>query len=333
MATVEWTGDVAAGHWLRELIDDPWQSTMHGVVPRRFTAYARVFHPTVRDRPVGRSWPPLPYAGHAREWDDFHRERPAIDVEPVTWAQAAGVFGTTMHATAQWQRLVAPGLAVASEDEPQDAEGWRYGEPSQGRLDTELVTRLARCLMRHTRTPATGYVALWEGWGGLVGHLGEGPSRAFLQLSDSDDPSLARHNTMLAAAVKDRFGRVFRKQTWQPGILSDEISRGPRLELPHRGHVLFSGGVSELADPEWVLHVPWRDREAEQQGFAPEAQSPSLVWPQDRAWVWVSEIDWDSTVIGGSAELVQALCADPAVEALPLPEGASLNWDSDELNR
>ena len=94
---------------------------------------------------------------------------------------------------------------------------------------------------------------------------------------------------------------MFRKPTWQPGILSDEISRGARLSLPNRDHVLFRGGVSELADPAWVLGAPWRDTELEEQGFAPEAESPSLVWPDDRAWVLVTEVDYDSTIVGGTS--------------------------------
>ena len=98
----------------------------------------------------------------------------------------------------------------------------------------------------------------------------------------------------------------------------------------HADHV---GGVAELADPDWVLAVPWRDRESEEHGFAPSAQSPSIVWPADRAWVWVTEVDDDSTVIGGSAELVAALVADPRLEAFEIPVGAQLTYDSDEVNR
>lgn len=48
---MEWTGDVTAGEWIRERLDDDF--SLHGVVPRGFEAYARVFHPVPRDRPDG----------------------------------------------------------------------------------------------------------------------------------------------------------------------------------------------------------------------------------------------------------------------------------------
>ncbi|WP_243728405.1 hypothetical protein [Microbacterium sp. BK668] len=91
--------------------------------------------------------------------------------------------------------------------------------------------------------------------------------------------------------------------------------------------------MTELADPAWIERVPWRDRESESEGFGPSAESPSLVWPADRAWVLVSEIDYDSTIVGGSSALVRALCTDGRLEALPLREGADLGWDADDVNR
>src|SRR3954447_16541480 len=104
---MEWTADVAAGDWVRDRLDDgpAWGATIHGVVPRGFAAYARVFHPATRDRPVGMPWPPLPYLRHAKEWERFHAARPEIDTERVTWDATAAAFGTIMHPMAQWRRL------------------------------------------------------------------------------------------------------------------------------------------------------------------------------------------------------------------------------------
>ena len=79
--------------------------------------------------------------------------------------------------------------------------------------------------------------------------------------------------------------------------------------------------------------MPWRDREREARASPPSAHCPSLVWPDDRAWVLVTEVDYDSTIVGGSSELIRALVADPRLEALPIREGADLTWDADEVNR
>ncbi|MCT9819495.1 hypothetical protein N3K63_04255 [Microbacterium sp. W1N] len=331
---MEWEPDVSAGEWLRERIDQPWRGTMHDLVPRGFAAYARIFHPATRDRPVGTAWPTAAYSDH-RAWERFHDAHPDLQTvtERVSWATTAAALGTVFHPEAQWSALTRVDARADRVDDPRDADGWRYADPEMGGMPADLVSALAEVLAAATTTPTEGGVALWEGRAALVGHLGHGPSRVFFQMGDGADPDLARHNAMLGTAARDVLNRVFRKPTWQEGILSRDISEGPRLALPERNHVLFRGGVAELVDPAWELRMPWRDRPSEAQGFPPSAQSPSLVWPADRAWVWVSEVDWDSTVVGGSAELIRAVCADPRLEALPLGPDADLSWDGDGVNR
>lgn len=120
---------------------------------------------------------------------------------------------------------------------------------------------------------------------------------------------------------------MFRKPTWQPGVLADDVSTGARLELPARSHVLFRGGLDELATPEWSSRVPWADTPPEW------TQSPSWIWPADHAFAIATEIDWDSTIVAGTADLVRAVCAHPELEALPIREGTMLTWDSDDVNR
>lgn len=343
---MEWTADVSAGTWLRERIDDPWQGSMHDIVPRGFEAYARIFHPAVRERPVGRAWPPEPYDRHRSEWDEFARAGVEIDAQRVTWAEAARAFGTTMHAGAQWHRLVRTDPRSSQSGTATDASGWRYAPPDEGRLDAPLVALLAEVLGAHTSTPDDAFVAVWEGWGGLLGFYGERPARAILSFATEDDPgfrymSLAeaeaeagaeaeeheRHREMLERSTRDLFNNPFRKSVWHPGVLSDEISRGPRLELPARGHVLFRGALAELADPEWAARVPWAEDPSR---WTP---SPSWIWPADRAFAVATEVDWDSTIVAGSAESVRAVCTHPGFEASALRADAWPGWDSDDLNR
>ncbi|MBZ4487164.1 hypothetical protein LQ938_15285 [Microbacterium sp. cx-55] len=328
---MQWTPEVPNADWLRASLDEPWRGTMHDAVPRYFPAYARIFHPATRDRPVGRPWPGLPYAAHRREWDAFQDATPEIDVERVGWAETSAAFGTTFHPLAQWQRIVAPGVTVEHEDGPRDASGWRYSAPAVGEVDADVLAALAGVLAAHTTTPDDGVVALWEGWGDLVGHLGVTPSRSFLSLTTADDGS-DRHDELLARSIRDPLNDAFRKPRWQPGILSDEISRGGRLSTLGRDYVVFRGGIAEFAAEGWVERMPWRDRDAEAAGFGPTAHSPNLVWPADRAWALVSEIDWDSTIVAGSTALVSALCAHPALEAVPIEQNASLQWDADRIN-
>jgi hypothetical protein len=322
---MEWTDEVGRADWIRERLDSGF-TTMHGVVPRGYPAYIRIFHPASRDRPVGRPWPPTPADRHRREWDAFQDARPEIETERVAWAAVAEAFGTTMHAQAQWFRLLGVTMLDHPETEPRDAAGWRYSDPSTGRLDADILALAAEHLAVHTTTPDEGFVAVWSGWGGLMGAYSSTPARTFLTSTDDD-----AHARMLQRSIHDPFNGVFSKPAWQPGVLSDEISRGRLLDLPMREHVLFRGGVSELADEDWPTRAPWADPRALEHGFSIE--SPSLVWPDDRAWVLVTEVDFDSTIVGGEPELIRALHADARLETIPVREGTDLTGDADEVNR
>src|SRR5690606_9219735 len=112
---------------------------------------------------------------------------PEIDEERITWARAAAAFGATMHPLAQWHHLADKHRTVQGEDGPRDAAGWRYAEPAEGALAADLVAVVAGHLAAHTGTPDGGYVALWEGWGGLLGFHGETPARTFLTYTADPD--------------------------------------------------------------------------------------------------------------------------------------------------
>ena len=62
-------------------------------------------------------------------------------------------------------------------------------------------------------------------------------------------------------------------------------------------------------------------------------EAPSLIWPADRSWFVASEVDFDSTVIGGSRSLVDALLDAPGLEVLEVTPETKLTAFSDKLNR
>lgn len=329
---MKWTSDVTAGDWLRERIDHPWTATIHDVVPRGFPAYARVLHPTTRSRPVDRPWPPFPQDHHRREWEAFAAARPEIETTVATWQDAADAFGTTRHPLAQWAALVrTTGGEPGETQRAVSAEGWEFDPPRTGDLDADVLARVVSHLVGDAPTP--GYAAVWSGWGGLLGHLGTGPSRAVVSVGESDDPEQRRLHDTLSHSLADPFNRPYATESWQPGILPDDVSRGTLLDLPGREHVLFATELGVFADASWPSSVPWTDPELAAAGFAHAATSPSILWPADRSWVLVTEVDWDSTIVGGPAALIARLVADDGVEALPLPADASLLWDADEVNR
>ncbi|MFE7197954.1 hypothetical protein [Microbacterium oxydans] len=321
---MEWISDPSAGAWLRERLDAGYE-TMHGVVPRGYPAYARIFHPAIVRSLPGRAVPTAEVLVRMPESEQHALMAGFVD-EQVSWAETATAFNTILHPLAQWQRLVRtpPDSDWGTRMAP---DGREFTAPMEGELEPAHLAAIAAHLVDHTQTPDSGFAALWEGRGGLLGFFGITPSRSFLTFSD--DPN---HQAMLDRSARDPFNNVFRRPTWQEGILSREISEGPRFALPGRDHVLFSAPPRAFADPEWVLQVPWRDRPAEEHGFPASSQSPSLLWPEDRSWVMVSEVDFDSTIVAGSPALVEALCADERLEALPIPEGADLTWGADTVN-
>ncbi|MGC1852417.1 MAG: hypothetical protein WA687_08265 [Solirubrobacterales bacterium] len=63
-------------------------------------------------------------------------------------------------------------------------------------------------------------------------------------------------------------------------------------------------------------------------GLAPT--SPNLMWPADCAWFLASDIDIDSTLVGGSAKLIEAIIEADEIEAWPVGRHDSLAADADQ---
>jgi hypothetical protein len=102
---------------------------------------------------------------------------------------------------------------------------------------------------------------------------------------------------------------------WLPGGVKSQVRHGDR------GYILLTGplhAASHLGyhpDPDWFI-----------------PQSPNLFWPADQAWCVATEIDFDSTLVGGPSELIQQLMNDPALDAWPISPDDSLAADADVLN-
>jgi hypothetical protein len=60
--------------------------------------------------------------------------------------------------------------------------------------------------------------------------------------------------------------------------------------------------------------------------------APNLIWPKDRAWFVASEYDFDSTLVGGSRELIVAILDSPDLEAWEVDPEVSLQADADKIN-
>ncbi|MGI9079561.1 MAG: hypothetical protein ACR2GF_01840 [Acidimicrobiales bacterium] len=105
-----------------------------------------------------------------------------------------------------------------------------------------------------------------------------------------------------------------------PAFSAEEMSRA-RMHLPGRDYLLLGSPLPAALRIGWHMRPDWFD-----------AQSPNLFWPADRAWCVASEIDFDSTLAGGTAELVDAILAAPALDAWAVRPDDSLMYDADRIN-
>ncbi|WP_018506099.1 hypothetical protein [Parafrankia discariae] len=76
--------------------------------------------------------------------------------------------------------------------------------------------------------------------------------------------------------------------------------RPTRVRTPHRAYHLLTGPVG--AAPTLPAPVEWR--------------CASLWWPADRAWLVATEIDGYRTYLGASRAALDAVLADPALDAV-----------------
>ncbi|MFC0678129.1 hypothetical protein ACFFGH_09780 [Lysobacter korlensis] len=265
--------------WIEERLGE-W-STMHSVVPRGYDAYVRVFHPI-----------------EAQLLDWTGSGYVTLEQRVLTWHAVARSTRTTVHPLMQWT-AIGRGL-------PQyraETRGWQYGEPAQGRMPVEWLSRAVSVL--HRGGEPCGRAAVWEGYGWLR-PSGTGTA----QLSAHDEPADAT-----ASPIDESL-------PFEPAEQA-----GRMLDLPSRSYFVFDADLGMLADEAWARESGWG------WGTSFWGDTPNLLWPLDRSWFLVSEIDFDSTVIGCSADLAAELLSDDVLETALIPEGASLSFDADHINR
>jgi hypothetical protein len=222
--------------------------------------------------------------------------------EPATWADVCRRTGRTAHALMQWQSIAVVvdhvtmrGVWPHRYPSTTHTSDWPGQEPFVGELPPETLRPLLDVLGRFTPDEDCVH-ALWEGWGWL-----SETGWALMTLAEGTGPP--------EPAPPAR-----------PG-LPDDVLRLPRLQLPNRGYLLFRGPLAAALRMGHQITDDW---------FTP--QSPSLLWPADRSWCLATEVDFDSTLVGGSVELAEALLAAPALEAWPVPPDGDLTVDGDLVN-
>jgi hypothetical protein len=223
----------------------------------------------------------------------FH---PASDGEgnDVTWAEVARRLGRIARPGMQWHQIVG-----TSDTFGVKGSNWSGSIPHLGEMPAETLDRLCAVLAEHTADPAHCYFGLCEiNHHDLVDKTeAEQGHRSRLKLPVGRDHLVLSGPLEAVVQIGD---------TDPPGLFVFVKRTGPAEEPPQRPE-------PDPTDPFW------RD-------------SPSLIWPADRSWFVASEVDFDSTVLGGSRTLVEALLAAPGLEVLEVTPETKLTAFSDELN-
>jgi hypothetical protein len=213
---------------------------------------------------------------------------------PVRWAEVAAENGKVMHPAAQFYGL-APDLWTQTEWYPQDLH-----PPGLGQLPDVALRALLDVLGRHTVADQQCYFAIWEGYGDLPHNSAS--SVSYLRFT----------NGATTAELPDRV---------LPEELLD-VEHAPRVLHPHRSYFLFTGHLEDAVQLKTGDFARWM-----------RLRPPNLMWPGDDSWCVATEIDFDSTLIGGSRHLVDDILADGALEAAEVALHISLEWQGDGLNQ
>ncbi len=169
---------------------------------------------------------------------------------------------------------------------------WPGLEPETGSLDKDLLAHLVEALGEHTSTAESCFFGIWNGMSG-------GTVLTVPRGGSGAPPKNKFHST-------DDLSFAFP---------AEQVAR-PRLDLPHREYVVLAGPLEAATlIEEWI-----------------SPDSPNLIWPEDRAWFVASEIDFDSTLVGGSEELARRILDDHRLESFRVQPGDLLTWNADKIN-
>lgn len=166
-------------------------------------------------------------------------------------------------------------------------------DPATGDLGPQSLGALVEVLAAYTSVTDCWF-AVWQGWGDFYGGA-----------TVTSWPAGAQREPAREAPAE-----------WQL-----DIAHAAQFTTPGRDYFLFTGPLEDASRFGSWHTADW---------FTP--RSPNLFWPDDHSWCVASEIDFDSTLVGGSSELIADLAASEELEAWPIDPDDSLAWDADLPN-
>jgi hypothetical protein len=232
-------------------------------------------------------------------FDAYARVFHPVGERRLRWAEVCATTGRIAHPLMQWGRISGTlhGTRYFGD--------WQGGEPDEGALDVGSLATLAGTIGADAIGADTAItIGVWNGYGQL--HPGATSSFALSYVADDGTPP--------APVAADREG--------YQATFAVEAATSPTLATPGREYLLFRGALSTLRDPHWREASGWAWRWSE---------TLNLAWPDDRSWFVASEIDFDSTIVGGSRALIDRVLAS-GLETVEVGPASDLSWEGDLIN-
>ena len=172
-----------------------------------------------------------------------------------------------------------------------------WGElPEEDSIPEGLRAPLVEILRRFTRTAERCWFCIWEGYGAWFG------GHELKSYSDTSGWVLRVRGGAMRRAERD----------------AEALEQIPKASIMGgmRRCLVFTGSIDAVPN---LTIGGW-------------SCTPNWWWPDDRAWIVVSELDTPSTYVGGSEALVQAILNEPQIEAVPSHPTHRFDWDGDRIN-
>ena len=181
-------------------------------------------------------------------------------------------------------------------DEFRDGPPW--GElPEEGSIPEHLRAPLVDVLRRFTGTPEACWFCIWEGFGSWFG-----------------GQQLRGYSDMSRSAMRARRREADRRARGQAAAL-EQIPKASIMGGMRRC-LVFTGNIDAV--PGLTI--------------GGSGQTPNWWWPDDRAWIVVSELDTPSSYVGGSVALVEAILNEPRLEAVRSDTNHRFDLLGDRIN-
>lgn len=212
---------------------------------------------------------------------------------PVTWAEVAAWSGWEIHPRVQFVAIARPAAGTRpAAGAGITARPWQSA-PDPGTLPPMTLSALCDILAAHTGTPDRCWFAVWDGY------------------RRPPDPDAVAVSVAPGGAVAEPPGPRVLPPRFPPGGVSL-----PEVFLPQHTYLLLEGPLDAAGELAMTLYD----------------QSPSLFWADDHAWLVATDVDLDSTYLGGSVALVREVLAAGHLEAVPARVTDPVLAGSDDVN-